>query len=188
MNNEFTIFCGPMMSGKTTKLLLTLEKFKYQKKKYVLFKPRIDDRYSEQRVVTHGGWQMDSITISNANEIIKHLSSMEERPEVIAVDEAFMLPGVADILIWLYRSNFSVIVSTLDMSSSAKPFKEVEKMLPWATKIEKCSAVCTICGADAFYTHKKIENDSEIEVGGDDLYEARCLKHHANASTTSEGF
>ncbi|NBV29130.1 hypothetical protein EBS02_08985, partial [bacterium] len=54
----------------------------------------------------------------------------------------------------------------------------VEKMLPWATKVEKLSAVCTVCNKDAFYTYKKQTGGDEIEVGGNELYEPRCSRCH----------
>jgi thymidine kinase len=50
--------------------------------------------------------------------------------------------------------------------------------MPYATKIEKCSAVCPVCGKDAYYTAKLSNNDLEIEVGGKSLYEPRCFRHH----------
>ena len=55
----------------------------------------------------------------------------------------------------------------------------MEKMLPWATRIEKCAAVCLVCGEDAFYTQKKIADLAEIAVGGSELYEPRCWHHHS---------
>jgi len=64
------------------------------------------------------------------------------------------------------------------MSSAGKPFSEIEKMLVWATQVEKCTAVCTACGRDAHYTHKKQIGGEEIEVGGSELYEPRCYSHH----------
>ena len=106
------------------------------------------------------------------------LSEMEENPHVIAVDEAFMIPGIANVLIWLYRSGYSIVVSSLDLSAAGKPFEEIEKMLPWATKVEKLSAVCVVCNRDAHYTYKKQVGGDEIEVGGSELYEPRCLKCH----------
>ena len=51
-------------------------------------------------------------------------------------------------------------------------------MLPWATKIEKCPAVCPVCGRDAYYTYKKNDDGEEIAVGGAELYEPRCFEHH----------
>ena len=103
---------------------------------------------------------------------------MDENPNVIAVDEAFMIPGIAKALIWLYRSGYSIVVSSLDLSATGKPFDEIEKMLPWATHVEKRSAVCTVCSKDAYYTYKKQMGGDEIEVGGAELYESRCLRCH----------
>jgi len=65
------------------------------------------------------------------------------------------------------------------MSFAGKPFREVEMMLPWATRVEKCAAVCTECGRDAYYTHRKETAEDEILVGGAELYEPRCFRHHA---------
>ena len=177
MTTTFTVYTGPMFSAKTTSLLSALDRFKYQGKKIVVFKPKLDDRYSNSEVSTHGGWTIPAVCVSVGSDILEKLSEMDENPQVIAVDEAFMIPGVANVLIWLYRSGYSIIVSSLDLSATGKPFEEIEKMLPWATKVEKLSAVCVVCNRDAQYTHKKQLGGDEIEVGGSELYEPRCLKH-----------
>ena len=75
----------------------------------------------------------------------------------------------------------SVVVSSIEMSASCKVFPEIEQILPWATKIEKCTAVCVVCGEDAPYTHRKVSDLAEITVGGAELYEPRCWSHHASA-------
>jgi len=172
----FTVYTGPMFSSKSSKMLLALERFKYQHKDAVLFKPVCDVRYSKSEVVTHGGWSHEATVITSVADIIEALAERPSPPQVVAVDEAFMIPGIAETLIWLYRNGFSIVVSSLDLSAQGKPFTEIEKMLPWATHIKKCSAVCTACGRDAHYTHKKIidENSEEIQVGGAELYEPRC--------------
>jgi len=181
-NPTLTVFVGPMFSSKTTKLLSALERFKHQKKRVIVFKPSIDDRYNQTAVVSHSGWQHSAITVKEGADILEALAEAEESPDVVAVDEAFMINGVAEVLVWLYRTGISVVVSTLDLGYQAKPFKEVEKLLPWATHVEKCSAVCTECGRDAFYTHKKTataeEVENGIEVGGAEMYEPRCFRHH----------
>ena len=178
MNNpEFIVYCGPMFSSKTSSLLATLEKYKYQHKKVIVFKPNIDDRYSISEVVTHGGWKVPAVCVKSGSEILEYLMSHDEEPQVVAVDEAFMIPGSADALTWLYTYGFTVVVSSLEMSSAGKPFTEIEKMLPWATQVNKCTAVCTVCGRDAHFTHKKQTGGEEIEVGGSELYEPRCAQH-----------
>lgn len=179
-NPTFIVFAGAMFSSKTTKLLSTLERYKYQHKKVAVFKPTIDDRYDAREVVSHSGWSTKATTVKNGADILEVLGQMDVEPDVVAVDEAFMIPNIAEVLVWLYRNGISIVVSTLDISATGKPFHEVERLLAWATTVEKCSSVCTICGRDAFYTHKKqIDEDrGEIQVGGEELYEPRCFQHH----------
>ena len=177
-NPTLTAYVGPMFGSKTSRLLLELERHKHQHKKIIAFKPVIDDRYSETEIVSHMGWKYPAITIKEGSDLLKELSEADETPDVVAVDEAFMIDGVAEVLIWLYKTGISIVVSTLDISATGKPFKEVEKLLPWATHVEKCAAVCTECGRDAFYTHKKQVTAEEIEVGGAELYSPRCFRHH----------
>lgn len=178
-NPTLTVFVGPMFSGKTTKLLSALERFELQHKRVMVFKPAIDDRYSEEDVVSHAGWHHPAHVVKEGPDILEALSNADEPPEVVAVDEAFMISGIAEILIWLYRTGISIVVSSLDLSATCKPFHEIEKLLPWATHVEKCAAVCVQCGRDAFYTHKKSSSESaEIAVGGDEMYESRCFRHH----------
>ncbi len=173
----FTVFCGPMMSSKTTRLLAAIDRFRYQNLKVVAFKPNLDRRYTTHEISTHNGGKIEAIVVSTGDEIVRHVQLIE--PDVVAVDEAFMIDGSADALIQLFRSGLTVVVSSIEMSSSCNVFGEMEKMLPWATRVEKCAAVCVICGEDAYYTHRKISDLSEIAVGGAEMYEPRCWHHHA---------
>lgn len=176
-NPEFIVYTGPMFGSKTSRLLSTIERYKYQHKKIAVFKPQIDDRYSSSEVATHGGWKIPATCVKTGADILEFLTNSTESPQVIAVDEAFMIPGVAETLTFLFKNGFTVVVSSLEMSATGKPFHEIEKMLVWATQVEKCTAVCTVCGRDAHYTHKKQVGGNEIEVGGAELYEPRCYSH-----------
>lgn len=178
-NPEFLMFCGPMFSTKTSMLILMLEKYRHQKKRCVVFKPNLDDRYSKSEVVSHGGATVTSVVVKDGSDIFEYLSNLDEQPHVVAVDEAFMIPGCAEALIYLYRLGISVVVSTLDISAAGKPFEEPLKMMPWATQVHKLTSVCVVCGANAHYTHKKTTGGDEIEVGGGEIYEPRCFSHHA---------
>ena len=178
-NPTFTVYTGPMFGGKTTALLSDIERFKLQKKHVVAFKPAVDDRYSDTEIVSHSGWRHAARTVKEGPDILQALADSEQSPDVVAVDEAFMVKGVAEVLIWLYRSGISIIVSTLDLTYAGKAFHEVEKLLPWATYVKKCPAVCSECGRDAYYTHRKQvdASEEEIEIGGAELYEPRCWRH-----------
>lgn len=175
---EFIIFTGPMFGSKTTRLMAVVDRFKYQNRKVLAFKPKMDDRYDQADIVTHNGGKITASTIHDAAEIFMHLAESDDNYDVVAVDEAFMISGIADVLIWLYQRGITVVVSSLDMSATCKPFDELQKMMPWATKIEKCPAVCPVCSRDAYYTYKKNNDGIEIAVGGAELYEPRCFDHH----------
>ena len=178
MNPKFIIFTGPMFGSKTTRLFAVLDRYKYQKRKIVAFKASIDNRYSDTNITTHSGASMPARVVKNGMEIHQYISHHDEY-DVIAVDEAFMLRGVSWVLTDLFKKGKTIVVSSLDLSATGKAFEEIEALFPWATHIEKCPAVCTVCGLDAYYTHKKVEDIAEITVGGAALYEPRCWRHHS---------
>lgn len=171
---EFIIYTGPMFGSKTTKLLASVDRYRYQNKKVCAFKPGIDDRYSDSEIVTHSGGKISAKIITHGEEILDQIDCID----VVAVDEAFMIEGVADALISVFKAGITVVVSSLDLSSNCNVFDEIEKMYGWATRVEKCPAVCPECGADAYYTFKKVDDTEEILVGGSDIYEPRCWNHH----------
>ncbi len=174
---EFIIFTGPMFGSKTTRLLATVDRFRYQNRKIIAFKPCIDERYSKSEICTHNGGKIEAQAVKTGQDILD-ITLSGEKTDVIAVDEAFMIPGSAEALLDLFRQGYTIVVSSLQLSATGNAFEEIRDMMPWATKIEVCPAVCTVTGYDAFYTHKKFSNMKEITVGGSDLYEPRCWFHH----------
>ena len=174
---EFIMFTGPMFGSKTTRLLAMLDRFRYQNRKILAFKPSLDERYSNSEICTHNGGKIDAHIVKTGDDIIKIAGALVD-VDVIAVDEAFMIEGVAEALLQLFRKGKTIAVSSLQLSASGNVFEEIKDMMPWATKIEVCPAVCTITGLDAYYTHRKFDNMEEITVGGSDLYEPRCWFNH----------
>jgi thymidine kinase len=173
---KLIIFTGPMFGSKTTRMLAALERYTYQNKQVVAFKPKMDDRYSKSEICTHSGLKFPAYVAATGDDILRHISQVEA--DVIAVDEAFMIDGCAEVLLGLFRAGKTVVVSSLQLSASGNVFTEVRDMMPWATSIEVCPAVCTVTGRDAFYTSRKVSGLDEITVGGLDLYEPRCWEHH----------
>jgi thymidine kinase len=180
---RFVLYLGPMFSGKTTKLLAELDRYKYKGKRVLLVKPLIDQRYSKSEVCSHYGSKMDSLSINYVSDF-KNLEMDIMRYDVLAVDEAFMFPGISDFLYNLYLNGMTIIISSLDLSSGLEPFDEVKNMMPYATEIYKCAAVCGAedCYLDATLTYKIRDGNKKpstvIEVGGAEMYEPRCVKHH----------
>jgi thymidine kinase len=175
---KFIIFTGPMFGSKTTKMLAAIDRYRYQQKKVVAFKPTIDERYDKASIVTHSGGYIPAICVKTGSDIVDHISNLSQKPDIVAIDEAFMIEGIAISLIDLFKSGFTIVVSSLQLSATGNIFEEVRDIMPWATKIEVCPAVCPATGRDAYYTHKKVDNLAEIAIGGADLYEPRCWEMH----------
>lgn len=176
---EFIIFTGPMFGSKTTRLLGAVDRFRYQNKTVLSFKPKLDDRYASGDITTHNGGMLKAIIVESGDDIVNHVKSSDGSANVIAVDEAFMIDDVARALIYLFRKGKTIVVSSLQLSATGKVFEEVRDMMPWATKIEICPAVCPVTGRDAYYTHRKSDCIDEITIGGSDLYEPRCWEYHS---------
>ena len=126
---------------------------------------------------------MDSISINYLDDFEEAGLNLLDY-DVLAIDEAFMIPGIAAYLYSLYARGMTVIVSSLDLSSNLEPFLEIQKMMPYATEVYKCASICgkEECYIDAHLTYK-IEGvgekaSGEIEVGGAEMYEPRCHMHH----------
>ena len=176
MNPELKIYTGPMHGGKTTKLLSALERYTYQKKKVTLFKPMIDDRYSSVCVVSHSGHSWEAHRVSSGKELFDMATHFAS--PVVGIDEVFMIPGAAKAALKLYAMGTTLVVSSLQLSYEGKPFAEMAELLPYATSIEVCPAVCARCDSDAYFTKRTSGGNNIIEVGGSESYEPRCFKHY----------
>jgi len=165
---SFTVYTGPMFGSKTSKLLADLDRYERRGLRVAAFKPRIDDRYSNDEIVTHSGARRFALAVADGPS----LASQAERYDVVGIDEAFMIPGCGEVAVDLYLSGKILIVSSIQLSATGNPFEEVVAMMPWATRIEVCPAVCALTGHDAYFTVRKgVSNGSELQVGGSDCYE-----------------
>ena len=97
MNPHYKIFTGTMFGGKTTRMLAALERYQYQNKRTILFKPKMDKRYSEETVVTHKGQEHKCALVEKGFEIY----NLSKDFDVVGVDELFMIEGSAEVLICL---------------------------------------------------------------------------------------
>ena len=174
---EFIIFTGPMFGSKTTRLLAIVDRNQRQNRVVAAFKPKMDNRYADSKITTHTGGSIPAVCVKNGDDVLEYIKA-SSNIDVVAVDEAFMINGISQALIKIFQSGKTVIVSSLQLSATGNPFDEIKNIMPYATKIEMCPAVCPVTGRDAYYTHKKLKSIDEITVGGAELYEPRCWEHH----------
>ena len=163
---------GGMFSGKTTELLRQGRRHVLAGHNVVYLKPKFDDRYAENEVVTHLGDSVQAINVTDTLLCDEVLAS-----DVILVDEAQFLPYclITDFRLLLMKGK-TIYVSALDMDAKGNGYLLVEGLMSLADYVNKFKAVCECCGSDATYTGKRVKNDVRDELGSKDLYIPLCRK------------
>ena len=176
------VISGCMFAGKTEELIRRIKVLQYAKKRIVVFKPAIDNRYDDQMVVSHAGTKVDSFAIRRACDIFKYI---DDSVEVVAIDEVqFFDDEVVDICEYLADQGKRVMVAGLDMDFRGVPFGIMPRLFTMAEFVTKLTAVCTKCGAPATRTQRLANgrpasyDDPIIMVGAAEKYEARCRHCH----------
>ena len=164
--------CGPMFSGKSEELIRRLRRASIARKRVQVFKPRIDDRYSDSDIITHSHHRMQSEPVNSAFEILEKLDG---RTQVVGIDEAnFFGQTLVDVATQLADDQKQVIVAGLDSDYMGRPFPPMPDLLALAESITKTLAICMRCGAPAKHTQRLVHSEQLILVGAADSYEARC--------------
>lgn len=169
------VVAGCMFSGKTEELIRRLRRAQIAQQNVMIFKPRIDNRYSSNQIVSHNTQALESVVIDKAEEII----SLSKDAQVIGIDEAqFFDPSLVGVCEKLANDGKRVIVAGLDQDYRGVPFEPIPQLLAVAEYITKTLAICVVCGNPADRTQRKIASADRVVVGAADSYEARCRKCH----------
>jgi len=165
------VVCGCMFSGKTEELIRRLKRAKIANQKVEIFKPQIDNRYHETKIVSHDENAIHSTPISNSQNILLMIKDIE----VVGIDEAqFFDPELPMVCEKLAERGVRVIIAGLDMDYLAKPFGPMPQLLACAEYITKVHAICVKCGNLASYSFRKTKNDQTVLLGEKEHYEPRC--------------
>lgn len=165
------LVCGSMFSGKTEELIRRLRRAQFANQKIILFKPIIDNRYSEDTIVSHQGASLDAISVSKAVEIWDHWKG--ER--IVAVDEAqFFDPDIVSVCTTLAGKGVRVLVAGLDMDYKGKPFGPMPQLMAISEYVTKVHAICVSCGNLAQFSHRIVEDQDLVLLGAVDSYKPLC--------------
>jgi len=167
------VICGGMFSGKTEELIRRLRRAQIANQKVQIFKPLIDNRYSDEEVVSHNRTTIPSTAVANANDILK----LAQNVEVVGIDEVqFFGADVIEVTKKLANRGIRVIVAGLDMDFRGEPFEPMPQLLAKAEFVTKVHAICQKCGSLAAYSFRLDANQSQVALGEKDKYEARCRR------------
>lgn len=187
------VITGPMFSGKSEELIRRLKRATYAEQDVLVVKPKIDTRTSKKISSRRKKDKKDAAFEESDSFPAHELSSAEEfvelvsqhKPDVLAIDEAQFFPKwllelINELLDKNESSNFTIIVSGLDMDAWKKPFGIMPQLMAMADEVQKLTAICFKCKkrvANLTYKHGGSSNQ-QIEVGDAEKYEARDRACH----------
>jgi thymidine kinase len=156
------VICGSMFSGKTEELIRRLKRVKIANLKVEIFKPAIDTRYDEQKIVSHDTNAILSTPVDNSQTILLLAQEVFFDDQIAVVCEQLALRGIR------------VIVAGLDMDYLGNPFGQMPNLLARADYITKLHAICQVCGNIANISYRKVNEGGQVLLGEKDVYEPRC--------------
>lgn len=165
------VVCGSMFSGKTEELIRRMKRAQFAQQKVEIFKPAIDTRYSDDDVVTHEGVSIHSTPVDNSSSILL----LGNECDVIGIDEAqFFDDHLVDVCNELAEKGVRVIVAGLDMDFRGVPFGPMPALCAIADDVMKVHAICVRCGAQAYVSHRKVQEEKRVLLGEVNEYEPLC--------------
>ena len=174
------VVCGSMFSGKTEELLRRVKRARLARQRVVLFKPRIDNRYDDVKVVSHEGIKAEATAVTSSAELLSFVKLDAAPPagvDVVGIDEAqFFDDAIVDVAEKLANAGIRVICAGLDQDYRGKPFGPMPALMSVAEYVTKLQAVCSRCGAAACRSQRLIGMEGQLFVGGAADYEPRCRR------------
>jgi thymidine kinase len=172
------LITGSMFSGKTEELIRRLRRAQFAGLKVEIFKPSLDNRYSETRVVSHDETSISSTPVENASSILL----LADNCDVIGIDEAqFFDSSIVDVCNSLADNGVRIVVAGLDMDYMGRPFGPMPALLAIAEYVTKVHAICTRCGNLAQYSFRKSPEAQQVLLGEKDIYEPLCRRCYNKA-------
>ncbi|MFV0394311.1 MAG: thymidine kinase [Coprobacillaceae bacterium] len=176
------VICGCMFAGKTEELIRRINVLSFAKKNILIFKPKIDNRYSDFEIVSHAGTKVPCVVIDKAKDILERIT---KDTEVVAIDEVqFFDKDIVEVCEFLADRGMRVMVAGLDKDFRGEAFGVLPELLTRAEFVTKLTAVCAKCGAPATRTQRLVDgkpasfDDPIVLVGAVENYEPRCRHCH----------
>lgn len=182
---EIIVFCGPMRAGKSKDLLATVERLKYSKTPYILFKPSLDRHAGDVVTTRYRDISEKAVIISTdkPQEIYDHINLDDLKlPFTVLIDEAhFFHRSLFEIVSDLHSRGVQLVISGLDLDANAKPFGPMGDIMSIATKVNKITAVCQVCRADSTKTgtaeyDPAFETTNVVRTKDTDFYVSLCTR------------
>ncbi len=167
------VICGSMFSGKTEELIRRLKRAEIANLSVKIFKPILDSRFDEKKIISHDENEIYSTPVGRAEEIYL----LGQNVEVVGIDEAqFFDDKISQVCDELALKGIRVIIAGLDMDFLGQPFGQMPYLMARADYVTKLHAICVKCGKIANYSYRLIAQQQQVVLGAKNAYEPRCRK------------
>lgn len=167
------VICGSMFSGKTEELIRRLRRAEMAGQNVEIFKPKVDNRYDDEDVVSHNQNKIKSTAVESPSEILLLGSNCD----VVGIDEAqFFDQSIVEIANQLANNGVRVVIAGLDMDFLGRPFGPMPNLMATAEYVTKVHAICKKTGNLANYSMRISENQDLVQLGETESYEAVSRK------------
>lgn len=157
---NITVFSGPMKCGKSTRLINEAFRQKHTGQNIKVFKPLIDNRYSENFVCDRNGDKIEALNIESINDIKKYDADM------YFIDEFQFLSGDITAIQDLVAEGKKFYIAGLNLTSERKPFGRMGDIMCNADNVQMLTSICECCKKDnAVYSFYKGGKVQDIQIG-----------------------
>src|SRR5512134_416213 len=164
-----------MFAGKTEELLRRVRRAVIAGLRVRVITHALDTREGADRIASHAGLGYPSDSVPSAAAIGPAVGT---GADLVAIDEAhFFGPELVPVVADLAGRGLIVVVAGLDVTFAGQPFEPLPSLMALAERVDKLTAICTVCGADAIF-HVRVTptaaGDAELvpeHVGGLEKYQ-----------------
>jgi thymidine kinase len=175
------VIAGPMFAGKTEELLRRVRRARIAGQHVVVLTHALDTRAGGGRIASHAGLDSPSEAVESAQGV-EALVPLDA--DLVAIDEAhFFGPDLVEVVGRLAARGLVVVVAGLDVTFQGAPFEPLPTLMALAERVDKLTAICAVCGADAVFHVRVTKQEAQPgqlvpeHVGGAEMYQARCRRH-----------
>ena len=167
-------YFGPMYAGKSTALINHI--INNNINQYSAYKPKIDNRYSANKIQTHDGKSLECTSIDNISEINLKKEHLILIDEIQFFNDEIVKGDVIKFISNTLSAGHTIVVGGLDKDWQGNFFPISQKLIKMSDEFIYLNARCFCCGERAEFSYKKVMDNTVVSVGGSELYEARCIK------------
>jgi len=170
------LFIGPMFAGKSSKLIECYNDCVENEKHVVVLTHSDETRYSKDELSTHDLNKIQCLKYNSIENFIKEQKIILESCHTILIDEAQFFPDLLKSIELVDFYNKTVIIFGLDGDFKREKFGNILDLIPYADSVQKLSARCNDCNNKAIFSHRIIQETTQIIIGNKNIYIPLCRK------------